>query len=87
MMQIDWESDGSHFLKVGRVAPRSANFYATTDAEPIVFLLPATTLRLFDGEYHDHHVMAFPAARATRVVLRVPGRIIALAAPAAAGPR
>jgi hypothetical protein len=78
LMRIDWESEGAHHLKIGRAVPRSTNFYATTDEPPMVFMLPATTIRLFDGEYHDHHVMSFPVARATRVVLRLPGRTIAL---------
>jgi hypothetical protein len=78
LMQIDWESEGSHHLKIGHAVPRSTNFYATTDELPMVFMLPAKTVRLFDGEYHDHRVMSFPVARATRVVLRFPGRTLAL---------
>jgi hypothetical protein len=78
LMQFDWESEGSHHLKIGAAVPRTTNFFATTDAMPMVFTLPATTIRLLDGEYHDHHVMSFPVARAGRLVLRFPGRIIAL---------
>ncbi len=78
LMRIDWESEGSHHLKVGRLVPRSTNFYATTDSQPSVFMLPAATLRMFDAEYHDHRAMSFPVARATRAVLRLPGRVITL---------
>jgi hypothetical protein len=78
LMQIDWESDRPHTLKIGAAVPRSANFYATVDGQPMVFTIPATTLRLFDAEYHDHRVMSFPIARAMRVVLRFAGRTITL---------
>ncbi len=44
----------------------------------MVFTLPAATLRLLDAEYHDHHVMSFPVARARRIVLRFPGRTVTL---------
>ena len=44
----------------------------------MVFTLPATTVRLLDAEYHDHRVMSFPLARARRIVLRFPGRTVAL---------
>ena len=78
LMQVDWESEGSHHLKVGAAVPRTTNFYATTDAQPMVFTLPAATLRLLDAEYHDHHVMSFPVAQARRIVLRFPGRTVTL---------
>ena len=71
-MQIDWESEGSHRLKIGDPVPRSSNFFAATDGQPMVFTLSAQTVRLLDGEYHDHHVMSFPVARARRIVLRLP---------------
>lgn len=78
LMEIDWESEGSHFLKVGAPLPKSASFYATTDGEPMVFTLPAEVVRALDAEYHDHHVMTFPAARAQRIVLRFFGRTVVL---------
>ncbi len=78
MMQIDWESDGSHYVKIGAPVPRSANFYATSDGEPMVFTLPATIVRALDAEYHDHRVMSFPTAGARRIVLHFFGRTVAL---------
>jgi hypothetical protein len=78
VMQIDWDSEGQHWLKIGAALPRSANFYAMTDAQPMVFTIPATTVRLLDAEYHDHRVMSFPPARARRVVLSFWGRTVAL---------
>src|SRR5438270_10384943 len=44
----------------------------------MVITLPAATLRSFDSEYHDHHVMSFPTKRAMRVVLHFAGRTISL---------
>jgi hypothetical protein len=78
IMEIDWESEGSHFLKIGAPVPKSASFYATSDGEPMVFTLPADIVRALDGEYHDHRVMTFPAARATKLVLRFFGRTVVL---------
>ncbi len=78
MMQIDWESDGSHFLKIGAAVPRSATFYATSDGEPMVFTLPAQIVRALDAEYHDHRVMSFPPAGARRIVLHFFGRTVEL---------
>lgn len=78
IMEIEWESDGSHFLKIGAPVPKTASFYATSDGEPMVFTLPAETVRALDGEYHDRRVMTFPAARATRLVLRFFGRTVVL---------
>jgi hypothetical protein len=78
LMQIDWESEGTHSLKIGAAVPRSTNFYATRDGQSMVFTLPAATLRAFDAEYHDHRVMSFPTQRAMRVVLYFAGRTISL---------
>lgn len=78
LIRLDWESEGSHHLRIGRAAPRTKSVYATTDDPPHVFLLPAATVRLFDAEYHERRVMSFPAARATRIVLRLRGRTVAL---------
>jgi hypothetical protein len=78
LMEIDWESDGSHHLKIGAPVPRSASFYATSDGEPMVFTLPAETVRALDAEYHDHRVMSFNPARAGRIVLTFFGRTVAL---------
>ena len=78
LMEIDWESDGSHHLKIGAPVARMASFYATSDGEPMVFTLPAATVRALDAEYHDHRVMSFDPARAGRIVLHFFGRTLAL---------
>jgi hypothetical protein len=78
LMQIDWESGGPHWLKIGAPVPRSMNFFAATDGQSTVFTLSAQTVRLLDGEYHDHRVMSFPLARAGRIVLRLQGRTVVL---------
>ncbi len=78
IMRIEWESSGSHWLKIGSQVPRSSNFFAATDGQPTVFTLSSQTVRLLDGEYHDHRVMSFPMARARRLVLRFQGRTVAL---------
>ncbi len=72
-MRIDWESQGPHWLKIGRQIPRSSHFFAATDGQPTVFTLSSQTVRLLDGEYHDHRVMSFPMGRARRLVLRFQG--------------
>ncbi len=77
-MQVDWESKGSHSLKIGDFLPRSTDRYATTDGQPLVFTLPSQTVRLLDAEYRDHRVMSFPLARAGRIVLRLQGRTVIL---------
>ena len=77
-IEVVWESDGVHRLKIGAPVPRSLNFFASIDGNPLVFLIAATTARVFDAEYHDHHVMSFPAARAQRILLRWPNRTVAL---------
>ncbi|MHB1556074.1 MAG: DUF4340 domain-containing protein, partial [Isosphaeraceae bacterium] len=78
LMEMDWESDGPHFLKIGRPVPRTTDFYAVADGQPMVFTLPARTVRLLDGEFHDHTVMRFPLERASRVVLHFNGRTVNL---------
>jgi hypothetical protein len=78
LMQIDWESEGSHHLKIGAPVPRSASFYATSDGEPMVFTLPSTTVRALDAEYHDRRAMSFRPERVGRIVLHFFGRTVAL---------
>jgi hypothetical protein len=77
-IEVVWESDGVHRLKIGAPVPRTLNYYAAIDGEPLVFLLAATTARLFDAEFHDHRVVSFPAAQAQRIRLRWPNRTVAL---------
>ncbi len=77
-MEIEWESDAPHRLRIGTVAPRTTTFYAVTDAEPMIFTLPAEVVRELDAEYHSHRVETFPPKRALRVVLHFFGRTVAL---------
>ena len=77
-IEVDWESDRAHRLKIGRPVPRTQSYYASLDERPIVFTLSATTARLFDAEFRDHRVLSFESKRAERVVLRWPNRTVAL---------
>ncbi len=77
-IEVAWESDETHRLKIGGMAPRSLNYYASLDGQPLAFLLAGATVRMFDAEFHDHGVLSFPTARAQRVLLRWPNRTVAL---------
>jgi Domain of unknown function (DUF4340) len=77
-IEVAWESDGAHRLKIGNAVPRSLNYYASLDGQPLAFVLAGTTVRLFDAEFHDHRVLTFPTARAQRVLLRWPNRTVSL---------
>jgi Domain of unknown function (DUF4340) len=77
-IEVEWESDGVHRLKIGAPVPRSLNYFASVDGQPLVFLIGASTARLFESEFHDHRVLSFPAARAQRIVLRWPTRTVSL---------
>lgn len=79
LMELHWESDHKpHFLKIGRPVPKTTDFYAVADGQPMVFTIPSRTVRLLDGEFHDHTVMQFPPDRASRVVLHFNGRTVNL---------
>ena len=69
LLEIAWESDRVHSLKLGSVIPRTATYYATLDDQPYVFTLKAETLKPFEAEFRDHLVMSFPLAKAERMVL------------------
>ena len=77
-VEVIWESDGVHRLKIGGPVPRSLNYFAAIDGQSLVFHLAATTARLFDAEFHDHRVSSFEAAHAQRIRLRWPNRTVAL---------
>jgi hypothetical protein len=77
-IEILWESDGTHRLRIGNSAPRSLNSFAALDGQPLVFLLAGSIVRLFDAEFHDHRVLTFPPSRAQRILLRWPNRTVAL---------
>ena len=77
-IEVEWESDGVHRLKIGAPVPRSLNYFASLDGQPLIFLIASATARLFDAEFHDHRVVSFQANRAQRVVLRWPNRAVRL---------
>ncbi len=77
-IDVEWESDGTHRLKIGAPVPRSLNYFASVNGKPLIFLIAGTTVRSFEAEFHDHRVLTFPAARAQRVVLRWPNRTVRL---------
>ncbi len=69
LIEVEWETDKPHRLKVGGQVPRESAYYAATDDQPSVFTLSAETLKPFEAEFRDHLVMTFPLAKAERVVL------------------
>jgi hypothetical protein len=75
--EISWVSDRTHALKVGGRLSRTAN-YAQVVGQPMVFTLSTDVLSYFDAEFHDHAVDSFPVAKAERMILRWPNRIVAL---------
>jgi hypothetical protein len=69
ILEIAWESDRSHRLKIGAQVPRKPAYYAAVDQDPYVFVLGAETLKPFEAEFRDHVVLKFPLAQAERIVL------------------
>ncbi len=69
LLEVAWESDRSHRLKVGAQVPKAAAYYATVEGEPYVFTVTAESLKVFEAEFRDRLVMSFPLASAERVVL------------------
>ena len=78
LIEVIWESDGVHRLKIGVPVPRSLNYYAAVEGQPLVFHIAVATVRLFDAEFHDHRVLSFQAPRARRLTLHWPNRTVAL---------
>ena len=70
LLEIGWESDRTHRLKVGAQVPRTAAYYAAVEDQPYVFTLRAEVLKPFEAEFRDHVVMSFPLAKAERIILR-----------------
>ena len=70
ILEIAWESDRAHRLMVGAQVPRTAAYYARTDDNPFIFTIKTEVLKPFEAEFRDHTVLAFPEAKAQRVVLR-----------------
>ena len=79
LMEITWETDHAHRLKVGSPVPRSAAYYAQAEDLPFVFTIKTEVLKPLEAELRDHIVLTFPAARAERMVLnwRWPPRTVA----------
>ena len=69
ILEIVWESDRSHRLKVGSPVPRKPAYYAAIDQEPYVFILGTEVLKPFEAEFRDHVVLSFPLAQAERIIL------------------
>ncbi len=69
LLEVEWETDRVHRLRVGAQVPRTASYYAAIDEQPYVFVLKAETLKPFEAELRDHLIMSFPPATATRLVL------------------
>ena len=69
LLEVEWETDGPHRLKVGAQVPREPSYYAATEDRPFVFTLAAETLKPFEAEFHDHLILSFPPAKAERMVL------------------
>jgi hypothetical protein len=70
LLEVIWESDRLHRLKLGSQVPRTSTYYAMTEDGPFVFTLNAEALKPFEAEFRDHIVLSFPAAKAQRLVLR-----------------
>ena len=70
LLDVRWETDRAHHLKVGAQVRRAAAYYAVVDDQPSVFTLKAETLKPFEAEFRDHLVMSFPLAKAERILLR-----------------
>jgi Domain of unknown function (DUF4340) len=70
LLEIVWETDQTHRLKIGAPVPRTPAYYAQTDLQPFVFTIKAEVLKPLEAELRDHVVLTFPAARAERVAVR-----------------
>jgi hypothetical protein len=78
LLEVSWETDRTHRLKIGAPVPKTSNYCATVVDQPYIFTLTAQTVSFFDAEFRDHTVCSFPEARAERVLLRWPHRTVAL---------
>ena len=80
ILEVAWESDRMHRLKVGAQVPKKPSYYAAIEGQPAVFILAAETLKPFEAEFRDHIVMSFPPASAEQLILTWsrPRRIVSL---------
>ena len=51
LLDVEWETDRSHRLRVGAQLPRAPSYYAAMDDQPFVFTLKAETLKPFEAEF------------------------------------
>ncbi|MGE3820572.1 MAG: DUF4340 domain-containing protein, partial [Isosphaeraceae bacterium] len=68
----------SKVLRVGRPKPGTESFYANIEGEAAVFSIGKGDVTALDAELHDHTVLTFEPDRARRILLRWPGRSLAL---------
>lgn len=69
LLEVVWETDRAHRLKVGSPVPRMAAYYAHVEDQPFIFTIKTEVLKPLEAELRDHVVMSFPAAQARRLVL------------------
>jgi hypothetical protein len=69
LIEIGWETDREHRLRIGVNVPRTGVYYANVLDQPYVFTLKGEMLKPFEAEFRDHVVMTFPLAKAEQVVL------------------
>jgi hypothetical protein len=69
VLELSWETEQTHWLKVGSPVPRAGVYYAQVDDKPLVFTIKTEVLKPLEAELRDHVVMSFPAARAQRLTL------------------
>ncbi len=69
ILEVTWETEGLHRLKVGAQVPKTASYYASIEDQPPVFILKAEALKPFESEFRDHLVMSFPPASVRRLLL------------------
>ena len=69
----------TRLLAVGKEVPgRKGVRYATVSGNPLVFTLAPQAVEILGAELRDRRLLDFPAERVSRLVLRWPGRSIAL---------
>ena len=69
LLEIVWETDRAHRLKIGSPVPRAASYYAHAEDVPFVFTIKTEVLKPLEADLRDHVVLSFPGDRAQRVVL------------------
>jgi hypothetical protein len=65
-------------LRVGARLPGGERAYANIEGSPVVFTLGDEVVKIFEDEFHTRRVLAFGADSVRHVLLRWPGRSLAL---------